>query len=83
MRSEPAEPVESRPPQHIEEHRLGLVVGRVPDERIRGQDVVPRRPRPRFEVGTGTHHSPGGAELRAEPLGRNGDHLSLRSRPRP
>ena len=77
------EPVEAGAAEQVEQHRLGLVVGRVPGEHVGRQGAVAGRPGPGLDVGPGRHRDALGPE-RGAVLGRGAPHdLGLGRRPGP
>ena len=84
------QPRRTAPPQEVEENRLGLVVGRVRHEHRRCavrhpcglEDVVSRRARPRFEVGSPGDGHAARIEPRAQPRREVGHDARLALAPR-
>ncbi len=76
-----AESVDAGAPQKVEQHRLGLVVGRVPRQHARRQDGEARFPGPRLEVGTWRDNGALGSEAGAESCGGGGHHARLFTAP--
>ena len=69
----PAQPVEPRAPEQRQQHRLGLVVGGVAEQRVRREHGVAGRPGPGLEVAPGVDLDALGAERGAEAARRVGD----------
>ena len=66
----PARPSAPAPAQQVEQHRLGLVVGRVTGQHPRWQDVVAGPPGPRLEVGARRPRRPAGPRRRRRTAAR-------------
>jgi hypothetical protein len=76
-RVEPGQPVERSAPQHVEEHGLGEVVGRVAEQRAVGQRAGAGGAGAGLEVGTRRHRHPLGPEGGAEALRGGRHHVGL------
>ncbi len=69
--------------QEVEEHRLGLIVGGVPGEHIRGKRLVACGPSPSLEVGAGWHLHPDRMESGSPLRGDVGHHHAVLGRAGP
>jgi hypothetical protein len=76
------QPVEPGAAQQVQQHGLGLVVGRVAGQRVGRQRRVPGRPGPGLEVGPRAHVDPHRPEARPPARRRGPDHRGLVLRPR-